>query len=117
MNIHEHQAKKILKKYGVAVPEGIFALNVDDLIEKAFPQYTKQTLHPKMFACTREGIRPKRNAAGIMLLQHGTAFLSKTSLYGADKRVKVKMKCVCGSQSAIFGLGFLAFRFSPVPTP
>ena len=35
MNIHEHQAKKILKKYGVAVPEGIFALTVDDLIEKA----------------------------------------------------------------------------------
>ena len=35
MNIHEHQAKKILKKYGVPVPEGIFALTVDELIEKA----------------------------------------------------------------------------------
>ena len=35
MNIHEHQAKQILKKYGVHVPEGIFALTVDDLIEKA----------------------------------------------------------------------------------
>ena len=35
MNIHEHQAKQILKKYGAAVPEGIFALNVGDLIEKA----------------------------------------------------------------------------------
>ena len=35
MNIHEHQAKQILKKYGVAVPEGIFALTVDELIEKA----------------------------------------------------------------------------------
>ena len=35
MNIHEHQAKQILKKYGAAVPEGIFALNVEELVEKA----------------------------------------------------------------------------------
>jgi succinyl-CoA synthetase beta subunit len=35
MNIHEHQAKQILKKYGAVVPEGVFALDVDELIEKA----------------------------------------------------------------------------------
>ena len=35
MNIHEHQAKQILKKYGAVVPNGIFALNVEELIEKA----------------------------------------------------------------------------------
>ena len=35
MNIHEHQAKKILKKYGAVVPEGFFALTVDELVEKA----------------------------------------------------------------------------------
>ena len=35
MNIHEHQAKQILKKYGINVPEGIFALDVKELIEKA----------------------------------------------------------------------------------
>ena len=35
MNIHEHQAKQILKKYGAAVPKGIFAFTVKDLIEKA----------------------------------------------------------------------------------
>jgi len=35
MNIHEHQAKEILKNYGVKVPKGIFALEVQDLIEKA----------------------------------------------------------------------------------
>ena len=34
MNIHEHQAKEILKKYGAAVPDGVFALNVSELIEK-----------------------------------------------------------------------------------
>jgi succinyl-CoA synthetase beta subunit len=35
MNIHEHQAKQILKKYGAVVPQGIFASNVDELVEKA----------------------------------------------------------------------------------
>jgi succinyl-CoA synthetase beta subunit len=35
MNIHEHQAKQILKKYGAVVPEGFFALNVEELVAKA----------------------------------------------------------------------------------
>ena len=35
MNIHEHQAKKILKNYGAKVPKGIFAFTVQDLLEKA----------------------------------------------------------------------------------
>ena len=35
MNIHEHQAKQILKKYGAVVPEGVFAFSVEELIEKA----------------------------------------------------------------------------------
>ncbi len=34
MNIHEHQAKQILKEFGAVVPEGVFAFNVKDLIEK-----------------------------------------------------------------------------------
>ena len=35
MNIHEHQAKKILKNYGAKVPNGIFSSDVEDLIQKA----------------------------------------------------------------------------------
>ena len=35
MNIHEQQAKQILKKYGASVPKGVFALSVDELIQKA----------------------------------------------------------------------------------
>ena len=35
MNIHEHQAKQILKKYGVAVPEGVSSHSVEELLEKA----------------------------------------------------------------------------------
>ena len=35
MNIHEHQAKQILKKYGAVVPEGVFAFTAEELVEKA----------------------------------------------------------------------------------
>ena len=35
MNIHEHQAKQILKKYGAAVPEGVSSHSVEELLEKA----------------------------------------------------------------------------------
>ena len=35
MNIHEHQAKQLLKKYGVSVPKGVFAFTVEELLEKA----------------------------------------------------------------------------------
>ena len=34
MNIHEHQAKQILKEFGAVVPEGAFACTVKDLVEK-----------------------------------------------------------------------------------
>ena len=42
MNIHEHQAKQILKKYGAVVPEGVFALTVSELIKKAKSLKTKK---------------------------------------------------------------------------
>ncbi len=35
MNIHEHQAKQILKKYGAIIPDGVFAYSVEELVEKA----------------------------------------------------------------------------------
>jgi len=42
MNIHEHQAKQILKKYGAIVPEGFFAFTVDELVKKAKSLKTKK---------------------------------------------------------------------------
>ena len=42
MNIHEHQAKQILKKFGANVPDGVFALSVDELVKKAKSLNTKK---------------------------------------------------------------------------
>ncbi len=35
MNIHEHQAKQILKKFGATVPDGVFGFSVDEVVQKA----------------------------------------------------------------------------------
>ncbi len=42
MNIHEHQAKQILKRYGATVPEGVYALSINELVEKAKSLNTKK---------------------------------------------------------------------------
>jgi len=42
MNIHEHQAKQILKKYGAPILKGVFALSVDELLQKAKTLKTKK---------------------------------------------------------------------------
>ena len=35
MNIHEHQAKQILKKYGADVPNGVFGFTTEEIVKKA----------------------------------------------------------------------------------
>ena len=42
MNIHEHQAKQILEKYGAPVPKGFFGLSVNEAVEKAKNLETKK---------------------------------------------------------------------------
>ena len=42
MNIHEHQAKQILEKYGAPVPKGVFGLSVNEAVEKAKNLKTKK---------------------------------------------------------------------------
>ncbi len=42
MNIHEHQAKQILKKFGAIVPEGVFGLTVEELLKKCGSLKTKK---------------------------------------------------------------------------
>ena len=63
MNIHEHQAKQILKKYGAVVPEGVFALNVDDLLDKVKSLKTeKYVLRAHIHA------RRRRRARGVHMI-------------------------------------------------
>ena len=65
MNIHEHQAKQILKKYGAVVPQGFFALTVDELVEKAKSLKTKKYV---LKAQIHAGGRGK--AGGIKILDN-----------------------------------------------
>ena len=80
MNIHEHQAKQLLKKYGAKVPNGIFAFNVQDLLEKA------KTLNTEKFVLKAQihaGGRGKAGGVKILndlkdLEKEATELLGKT---------------------------------------
>ena len=80
MNIHEHQAKQLLKKYGAKVPNGIFAFNVKDLLEKA------KTLNTEKFVLKAQihaGGRGKASGVKILnnledLEKEATELLGKT---------------------------------------
>ncbi len=49
MNIHEHQGKEVLRRYGVAVPKGTACFSVDDAVTAAratgFPCVVKAQIH------------------------------------------------------------------------
>ena len=78
MNIHEHQAKQLLKKYGAKVPNGIFAFNVKDLLEKA------KTLNTEKFVLKAQIHAGGRGKAGGVKILNDLKDLEKgaTELLG-----------------------------------
>ena len=42
MNIHEYQAKELLKKFGVPIPNGVVAFSVKEVLQKAILLKTKK---------------------------------------------------------------------------
>jgi len=73
MNIHEHQAKQILKKFGVKVPNGIYGFTVEEVIEKAKTLKTEKYI---LKAQIHSGGRGK--AGGVKILSN-LEELKKTS--------------------------------------
>ena len=65
MNIPEHQAKKILKKYGAPVPEGVHGFSVAEIVDKAKNLNTKKFV---LKAQIHAGGRGK--AGGIKILNN-----------------------------------------------
>ena len=76
MNIHEHQAKQILKEFGIEVPNGVFALSVEDLIKKAKQLNTdKYVLKAQIHAGGRGAGHFKRSfndKGGVQVIQDET---------------------------------------------
>ena len=72
MKIHEYQAKEILKKYGVAVPDGIAATSVEEAVEAAKAMEangsTLFVVKAQIHAGGRgKGRTKKNNAKGVIL--------------------------------------------------
>ena len=65
MNIHEHQAKQILREFGIEVPNGVFALSVEDLIKK-----TKQLNTDKYVLKAQIHAGGRGKAGGVKILNN-----------------------------------------------
>ena len=83
MNIHEHQAKKILKEYGAVVPEGIFAFTVDELVEKAKKLKTEKFVLKAQIHASGRG-----KAGGVKILN------TLEELSAAAKKLLVKYNSI-----------------------
>ena len=65
MNIHEYQAKELLKKFGIPVPNGVVAFSIDEVLQKIkLIKTTKYVLKAQIHA----GGRGK--AGGIKILDN-----------------------------------------------
>ena len=73
MNIHEHQAKQILKKYGAIVPAGVFALSVEELLKKA------QSLNTQKYVLKAQIHAGGRGKAGGIKILNSIEELSKAA--------------------------------------
>ena len=91
MNIHEHQAKQLLKDYGATVPNGVFAITVKDLMEKVKILNTKKyvlkaQIHAggrgkaggiKILDSLKDLEKEAKNLLGKKLITHQTGPLGK----------------------------------------
>ena len=73
MNIHEHQAKLILKKYGASVPKGVFAWSVEELVQKA------KTLKTEKFVLKAQIHAGGRGKAGGVKILNSIEELKKSA--------------------------------------
>ena len=73
MNIHEHQAKAILRKFGAPVPNGVVILNLKEISEKVKKLNTKELI---LKAQIHAGGRGK--AGGIKLIKNKNELIKET---------------------------------------
>jgi len=74
MNIHEHQAKELLKKFGAPVPLGVVVYNTNEILTKIKPLKTKNLV---VKAQIHAGGRGK--AGGIKLVKNEEELISTAS--------------------------------------
>ena len=51
MNIHEHQSKELLKKYGIPVPKGIVIFNKSEISKKLNKNFKKKISNKSSNSC------------------------------------------------------------------
>ena len=73
MNIHEHQAKQILRKFGIKVPNGVIGFTVDEVVAKA------KTLNTKKYVLKAQIHAGGRGKAGGVKILNNIEELNKAA--------------------------------------
>ena len=99
MNIHEYQAKKILKEFGAKVPEGFIGYSVDEIIDKAKSLTTKKYV---LKAQIHAGGRGK--AGGIKLVKNNNTYTLEDLLLREIFSIMNREDRESGSDHYLYGL-------------
>ena len=79
MNIHEHQAKQLLKEFGVPVPNGIYGFSVSEIIKKSKNLNTEKYV---LKAQIHAGGRGK--AGGVKLVDKSKSSIEIKKMFGKN---------------------------------
>ena len=99
MNIHEHQAKEILKKFGAKVPNGIVVFSLDEIEQKA------KLLHSNKIVLKAQIHAGGRGKAGGIKIANNISELKieATNLFGKNIFIK-EMKILYQVEQSIIEL-------------
>ena len=81
MNIHEHQAKQILRKFGIKVPNGVIGFTVDEVVAKA------KTLNTEKYVLKAQIHAGGRGKAGGVKILNNIEELNKAAKELLGKRL------------------------------
>jgi succinyl-CoA synthetase beta subunit len=77
MNIHEHQAKEILKEFGAPITDGVVVFSVDDIIKKIKSISSDQLVLKAQISAGGRG-----KAGGVKLVKRGEIINEAKKLFG-----------------------------------
>ncbi len=81
MNIHEHQAKQILRKFGIKVPNGVIGFTVEEVVAKA------KTLNTEKYVLKAQIHAGGRGKAGGVKILNNIEELNKAAKELLGKRL------------------------------
>ena len=108
MNIHEHQAKELLKKFGIPVPNGVDAFSTKEVLLKyleKFKEYTRE----EIFEQRKEKFLSIGKRKAFTIFSKESDWVAKDNFFVFVKEIlfKFKKELIIGMLLILVGIVFL----------